>query len=499
MHLKPKNLLDVAHKSDVFAPLAKRVNLFGGSFLRVPIKRVFIVALVFASVFSLLFGFGLSPSRFAMAPTGNAIFAAENEEERKQLEAQLSELENQLKEQEAALDSYKRQGKTLKSEIDRLNANVSKLNLQIKAVSLTIAQLDKNISTTQTEIHGTETDIGETKAVISKLLQNLYENDDTPAIQILLQNPKLSDFFGNLNSIIVVQDNLRGELQKIITLRNDLLDKKEALALQRKDAQAIKNYQDSQRAAIQKNKTDKDSLLKVTKGQESKYQELVATTKKTAAEIRNRIFRLLGGGELPFGEAVKIAKVAERALGVRAALILAVLTQESAINGVIGGNLGRCYYNTPWKNGSGTVMSNTQKPYYLATLAELGSTFDPNTTPVSCPISSDGDYGGAMGPAQFMPKTWSGYKDRVGQVTGGKPASPFNNLDAFTATALYLSDGLEGCRAIYSKIFDQESCAAAKYYAGGNWRSYTRVGRYGYRVAERAADFENDIEVLDSQ
>src|SRR3989338_6438446 len=141
-------------------------------------------------------------------------------------------------------------------------------------------------------------------------------------------------------------------------------------------------------------------------------------------------------------------------------------------------------------------MSNSQKPSFLSLMSALG--LDPNKTPISCPIASDGTYGGAMGPAQFMPNTWNIYKNRISSITGGNPASPFNNLDAFTGTALYLSDGLVGCKAIYKTIFSQENCAAAKYYAGGNWKIYTRVGYYGYKVAERAADFEDDIEILDA-
>ena len=201
-----------------------------------------------------------------------------------------------------------------------------------------------------------------------------------------------------------------------------------------------------------------------------------------------------GGGELNFGEAVKIAQLAENATGVRASFILSVLTQESAIKGVIGANLGKCYYNTPRNNNSGTVMNNSQKSVFLAIMQELN--INPETTPVSCPIASDGAYGGAMGPAQFMPTTWELYKKRVGEITGGNPASPFNNLDAFTATALYLKDGLVSCKQIYNNLFSQENCAAAKYYAGKKYKSYMSVGRYGYRVADRATKFQDDIDVL---
>ena len=492
MDNKPKNLLDIKERSDAFRLLPRRVNLYRGREVRFSLKKWLTPAIVAVTLF--FFVFGGWNGRFASAPTG-AIFAAENAEERAQLEAQLADLEKQIAEYESTLSGYKQQGNTLKSEIDRLNAKISKLNLQIKAVNYTISQLDSNIKTTEGEIDVTESDIGSTKVVVGKLLQNMYEAQAESAIEIFLQNPTLSDFFTDVNSLFVVQDNLRDELQKLIVLRDDLIDKKETLALQKSDAQAVKAYQDKQRGEIQLTKGEKDTLLKVTKGQESKYQELVTQTKKTAAEIRSRIFRLLGGGELPFGEAVKIAKVAERATGVRAALILAVLTQESSINGVIGANLGRCYYNDPRSNKSGTVMSDSQKPAFLALMAALQ--LDPTKTPVSCPIVSDGAYGGAMGPAQFMPTTWDLYKKRIAGITGGNPASPFNNLDAFTGTALYLQDGLEGCKSIYKTLFSQESCAAAKYYAGGKWRSYMSVGRYGYRVAERAAGFAKDIEIIE--
>ena len=146
-------------------------------------------------------------------------------------------------------------------------------------------------------------------------------------------------------------------------------------------------------------------------------------------------------------------------------------------------------------------MSSAQKPSFLYIMQNLG--LNPDKIPVSCPIAKDGQYGGAMGPAQFMPKTWwdvekqTGYKSRVERITNSPFASPFDNLDAFTATALYLNDALDGCETLYKTIYSRESCAAAKYYAGKNWRRH--MGGYGSRVANRASEFQKDIDILDSQ
>ena len=491
---KPKVLVEIKKNTHPFKRVHRRVDLSGARIFVVPVRAIVSIFVVVLASASLFLG-------SVSAPVGNSsawpiTLAAQNEEERRVLENQLGELEKQIEEQESLITAYKKQGVSLSSEIKRLNARISQLNLQLQAVELSISKLDKEIVATTNRIGEVDGDIMSNKGLLIKILQSLYEKQDTTMAVILLENPRLSDFFDQINSLLLVQDNLRVTLLKIRDLKNELVEQKEHLGLERADAASIKAYRDTQKAELANTKKEKNQVLEVTKGQEAKYKQLAEENKKKASEIRNKIFRLLGGGELPFGEAVKLAQVAERATGVRAALILSVLTQESSIDGVIGKNLGRCYYNTSRNNKSGTVMSDSQKPLFLALMSSLG--LDAEKTPVSCPIASDGAYGGAMGPAQFMPATWELYKDRVAQVTGGSPANPFNNLDAFVATSLYLKDGLQCCRTIYKTIFSQENCAAAKYYAGGKWRYYTTVGRYGYRVADRAEEFQKDIEVLDS-
>ncbi len=491
MILKPKVLLDIKRSpnADIYSRRRDIVNL-----TYVKKKGVRLNWWVAAPFLILIPVFFLGQVTAPITSETLAQTTSTSLAERQQLESQLQDLEKQIGDYEKTISQYRSQGASLKGEINTLNAKISKINLQIKAVTLSIKQLNGEITTTNGKIGDTEQKIGSTRDSIGETIKVLYENDGDGLVEILLKSPQLSDFFSNVNNLKEIQDNLILSLKKLDSLKDDLTASKESLTLQREDATALKAYQNSQAKAVNDNKSQKNTLLKDTQGKESVYQKLLTDTKAQAAEIRNRIFRLQGGGELPFGDALKIAQIAERATGVRAAFILAVLTQESSIDGVIGKNLGRCYYNTPATNSAGTVMSNSQKPNFLSITQSLG--LDPATTPVSCPIVSDGAYGGAIGPSQFMPNTWMLYTDKITAITGGSPASPFNNLDAFTGTALLLKDGLTGCKAIYSTTFSQENCAAAKYYAGGNWRAYTKVGRYGYRVADRADGFAADIAVL---
>ena len=489
---------------DIVPKHPNRLNLSYSSRYSFPLS-FFVKITVGALVFIFFIGSVQAPQ------VAYSTLAAENEEgennkttqeERLELENELTELEQQIVEHQNTIDEYKRQGKTLNNEIYTLNAQISQINLKIKAIGLNLEKLNVDITETQAQINQTEYKIDNHKIALGNGVRNLYEADNVGLIEILLANNKLSDFFGNINDIALVQNNLRIDLTDIVKLRQELLEQKQELTLEKEDVENLKTYRESQKQTAAATKGKKADILKITKGKESEYQKLLAETKKTAAEIRSRIFRFLGGGELTFEKAYEFARLAESATGVRAAIILAILDRES----LFGKNVGRCSYKTamspgiPPKHGRRDDIS-----IFLDLLSRLD--LDPNSefVKVSCPIAQHGSYGGAMGPAQFIPSTWKIYEEKIATVTGNNPPSPWNNADAFVATAVYIKDLINssGCQSygeknkhIIPKQTLVERCAAAKYYSGKRWYYYRFW--YGEPVVTKANEFEEDIRILNS-
>lgn len=481
---KPRVFRDLSSGcTTVFEPVPRRVNLFRHREARVAAGAFLRVAVAAAAAWFLISGSAAAPT---ITPTLAA--PAATEEERKALEAELKELEKQIDQYENQIISYQKQGNTLKNEVASLNSKIAKLNLQIKAINLNLKELDEKIGETEVKIRTTEKSIDNKRNALTELIKNLYEKDRSSLVEIFLRNPRLSDFFSDVNNLALLQNNLRLTIAEIIDLRDDLIDQREQYGLARADAAALRSYQEAQRAETDAIKRQKDQLLAATKGQESKYQELLKATQKTAAQIRSRIFQLLGGGEMSFEDAYKLARLAESATGVRAAFLLAVLDRESAL----GQNIGRCKYNEVNSRTGRTTMHPTRDvPIFLEITRALN--IDPESITVSC-ANSDGAYGGAIGPAQFLPSTWNLYRDKVSEITGHSPASPWANADAFVATALYIKDAMQSCKSVYSNALSQERCAAARYYAGGRWRSY--LWTYGEAVVSRAQRFEQDIAAI---
>lgn len=462
---------------DVFASRPKRVNLSPvlGTKDKKPLLK-FVFSLTSALVLVVI------ANHSVFAPVGGGAQALTVEQEREQLEEQLRQYEEQIREYQQTIVEYQKRGNTLQSEISRLNSRIASINGKIDTITASLNKLTGQIKTTSSKIDEVQGKMGRSKNALAGIIQKIDRDDSQGMLEILLANQDLSDFFASVNDLLVVQDSLRDLLVELGQFREELITQKEVLALEKTDVEALRLSQVQQKQEVASVKSQKDSLLKTTKGEEAAYQRLLVATEQSAAEIRARIFRLLGGGQMTFEEAYNFAKYAEKRTGVRAALILAVLDRESAL----GRNVGQCSYKTAMAPGPPESRRDDVTPFLQIT-EELG--LDPDKTLVSCPIIADGAYGGAMGPAQFIPTTWMFYKERIEAVTGSRPANPWNNMDAFVASGLYLKD---------SGAATNELAAAAKYYCGGSWQRYVCTHIYGAAVIEHAARFEKDIEILES-
>ncbi len=346
---------------------------------------------------------------------------------------------------EKEISTTQRKSKTIMGEIKSLEDKINKLKNEIAHNKIVIKDLNLQIKDTEKSIVSTGGQIESLQEKIAEILRLIDENDKKSIVTILFEEESLSGFFDSLTSLEALGYKNQELLQEIRSLKIKLEGQKTSLDKEKdsfEKAVLISSLKAKESANVKK---EKDYLLEKTKGDEKKYQQYLKETEEKAREIRKRIFELahIPGSEAPsYEEAYLLAKNAGDLTGVRPALILGLLQVESAI----GKNVGQCnckgrtncrYPNVTYKD----VMPKSHWDAFAQVTSELG--LDINSTPISCSVDGGKvQWGGAMGPAQFMPNTWLklGYKEKIEKITGVKPANPWRVRDAFLAAALYLSD-----------------------------------------------------------
>lgn len=402
------------------------------------------------------------------------------------------------KEVEADITKTSAEKNTLKNQISTLTKKIKDLDYQIYQSNLSIKSLGFQIVDTEESITETEKEILLQKEKIGLILQAVAIEDKKSFIEVLISSKTISDFFDNLVYLETLNVKNQELLDHFERLQNTLENQKVTLEEDKGEKESLLVLQSVQKKESAVTKETKDQLYTLTEAQYQAQLKEKETIAKKTAEIAAKMIQITGLAEdqkaPTFGEALDLAKSVASSVGIRPAFLLAIISQESAI----GRNVGQCYVvdasTGAGKYSNGKLVSRIMHPtrdlpVFLDIINKSGRILE--KTPVSCWINdcvtqyagklyhckayvSDTGaiscaksgyvaygFGGAMGPAQFIPSTWKLYEEKVKTQTGKSYADPWNLTDAFTAAGLYL-------KALGGGVQSGEYKAASKYYGGSS-------------------------------
>lgn len=418
--------------------------------------------------------------------------SAQTDAYRAKLQAQLNDLENQIAQQQSILDQTKSQDVSLSRDIKILDTQIAQAQLQIKARDIAIEELQGGIADKEQTITGLNSQMQSELESLAAILREKNQLDTTSAVVLALSSQSLSEFFADLDAFDQVNSKLQDSFTTITNTRDITQQQKDDLQAQLDEETQLRQVQQLQKQQIQTQQQRKQQILAETKGQEKAYQALITKNQQSAAQIRAALFQLTGSAAIPFGKALDYVNEASKQTGIRPAFLLGIIREESDL----GQNVG---------TGTYLVDMNPTRdiPVFRAITASLG------LDPASMPVSKKQWYGwgGAMGPAQFIPSTWALYagyvtpdyhyessKDRIGALTGNGPPNPWSPQDAFMAAALLLTD--DGADA---QTPSAEFRAAMCYLAGCGNANKASLQFYGQNVARYAAQYQCQINIIEGK
>lgn len=415
-------------------------------------------------------------------------------DERARLEAQYAELQKEIAQWQKILDDTQAKKNSLQGDVTSLNAQINKAQAEIKQRTISITSLTAEINARSKTIQKLDDRIERGQASLAAMLRTARAIDDASLTEILLSSHSVSDFFADMDALLVIEGRLGDLFNQIQGAKSKAETERQTLSEKQNAELDARHEVEVKQKAVSQSEAEKKALLAITKNQEQAYQKVLADRQQQAAKIRAALFPLRDTQGIAFGTALDYAATASDKTGVRAAFILAILSQESDL----GKNVGSCFVSN-LSTGDG-VGKNTGKFFSGVMKAPRDTTpfeqitsalgLEWATTPVSCPVS--GGYGGAMGPSQFIPSTWVLYQPRLGRALGVATPNPWDAKDAIMATALYMSDlGASG------GSYSAERNAACKYYSGRSCDSKKPVNTgYGDSVMGKADSFQQNIDFL---
>jgi membrane-bound lytic murein transglycosylase B len=415
-------------------------------------------------------------------------------EERARLEAEYANLQQEILEWQKVLDDTRSKKDSLQGDVTALTAQIRQAEAQIRQKNIAIADISSEIRS-KTEQIGT---LSEQSALVQDSLAGLLrlrdEMDRRPLIVIALSSEDFSDLFIEADRIADLEKNLQKKLAELQGIKTETEEARTALAQKQGEELDARYVVERKKQSIAEDEAEKSKLLAITENEEQEYQRVLAERQRRAEQIRSALFDLRDSDGIPFGTALNYATYASERTGVRPALILAILSQESDL----GKNVGSCYVvdlvtgDGVGKN-TGTPFPGTMKvprdtvPFERITKA-LGRQWA--TSPVSCPVP--GGYGGAMGPSQFIPSTWELFTAKLQAALGVSQPNPWNPQHAVMATAIYMADlGAD------LQTYSAERNAACRYYSGRSCDTKRPINyTYGNAVIAKAEAFQEDIDFL---
>lgn len=181
---------------------------------------------------------------------------------------------------------------TLQGEIAKLNGQMKYLENQIFLTGSKITKTGIEIGGVETHISITQEKINSQKNAISQTILFLNRQETEGLLTLLLKNNNISDFLRQEHYANSLNTNLLALIDDLGETKNELEVQKSDLEAKKGDLETLKQQQSSQKVSLGGTKSQKDGLLKTTKGQEAEYQKLLTEAEEFERQINLQIFKL---------------------------------------------------------------------------------------------------------------------------------------------------------------------------------------------------------------
>jgi len=218
--------------------------------------------------------------------------SAANEDRIAELRKQIDELEHQAEQYRDSIAEERAKAQTLKTEIAAIKNEIARLETQITVTAKKIDKTKIEITDTEGSISDTQETINRRREAISNLLVFLSQRDSENLVTTLVKNDTLSNFLAQAQQVDNVNNQLLNLIADLKHKKAQLEDAKNSLEGKKSTLISLNQENSAKKSSLLDVKSNRDTLLTRTKGQEAEYQKMLAEVEKRKTQFFIELQRL---------------------------------------------------------------------------------------------------------------------------------------------------------------------------------------------------------------
>ncbi len=322
-------------------------------------------------------------------------------ESKNTLKKALETCQEQIDKTEKVLQEQQAVRTNTEYDILLIEQEINKALLRIRSSDTIIRDLDEDITVKGATVSDLNEKLKSRRKFLSEVHQRINEAEQRGFLNLLISDVTVSAFVSGINEYMTLHKTLGNSIRNINSIRQRLISTVDDLEDKKVEQGRIRQERRATANQIKSRRGQKKEILNHQLSLEEKTQEKIDEYETRAAQIRNRLFEFRGGA-IPFEQALTIAEEVSRRTGLRPAFLLGLIKHESDL----GKNVGTGTYRND-------MHPTRDQPIFPFIAKMLG--FDPDKLRVSA--NPGFGWGGAMGPAQFIPSTWVCYGGLINTKT----------------------------------------------------------------------------------
>jgi len=203
-----------------------------------------------------------------------------------------AQLEKQAQEYQEVINQKQKEIRSLNNTIDIFNARINKLQVEINITEDDVQNTELEILQLEYGIDQALDDIAKQKESLAKIIQAFAEQDQVSQMEIILQSENFSDFFNQITYLENLQQGIQEKVESLIDLKDNLHQDKESKEEKKEKLEGLQKQLISQKWSLASQRETKNNLLDHTRGEEGKYQQMLANIEAQKQDLLGDLNKL---------------------------------------------------------------------------------------------------------------------------------------------------------------------------------------------------------------